>query len=94
MADATMIDLTPHEIQVLVLVLEAKIWRKRRAHASPAAEAKRRSKGIEPYGDRRDRDLYMMREMERLAAKLRAKLGGGAVPTTEPCPVSGDDASE
>src|SRR6266446_6276960 len=85
MADATMIDLTPHEIQVLVLVLEAKIWRKRRAHASPAAEAKRRSKGIEPYGDRRDRDLYMMREMERLAAKLRAKLGGGAVPTTEPC---------
>jgi len=90
MGDAMMIDLAPHEIQVLVLVLEAKIWRKRRAHASPAAEAKRRSKGIEPYGERRDRDLFMITEMERLAAKL----GGGAVPTTEPCPVSGDDASE
>jgi hypothetical protein len=53
-----------------------------------------RPKGIELYGDRRDRDLYMMTEMERLAMKLRAKLGGGVAPTTEPCPVSGDDASE
>jgi len=89
-----MIDLSPHEIQVLVLMLEAQIWRKRRDHATPTAEAKRRSKGIEPYGDRRDRDLYMIAEMERLATKLRAKLGGGAVPTTEPCPVSGGGASE
>jgi len=62
--------------------------------AASQVTARRQTKGIEPYGERRDRDLYMITEMERLAAKLRAKLGGGAVPTTEPCPVSGDDASE
>jgi hypothetical protein len=80
MADALMIDLAPHEIQVLVLMLEAKIRRRRRDHATPTAEARRRSKGIEPYGDRRDRDLYRTAEMEQLATKLRTKLGGGAVP--------------
>jgi len=58
--------------------------------AASEVTARRQTKGIEPYGERRDRDLYMITEMERLAAKL----GGGAVPTTEPCPVSGDDASE
>jgi hypothetical protein len=57
------------------------------------AEAKRGSKGIETYGER-DRDLYITTEVERLATKLRAKLGGGAIPTTEPCPVSGGGASE
>jgi len=62
--------------------------------AASQVTVRRQTKGIEPYGDRRDRDLYMITEMEGLAAKLRAKLGGGAVPTTEPCPVSGDDASE
>lgn len=69
-----MTDFTPNEIETLVRTVEARIRKKRREHASPRAEERRRLKGITPFGDKQDLELRDIALLQKLADKLRKRL--------------------